>query len=344
MKRIQTNLRQQLLMFFVLTGCSFSCNDLSLNDESISPSGNEFQMAATVAALPPMPDMTQYRQITSASLARNLQNSDTYMLKFRYRLKTEYYYYNYERAIREEAMALNTNFGFQNFDFRQFSHFQINFAAYTGIPTLPSQISGTSDIYTPEQLQILNAYSSEMYNAQGTTDASLYYAYGRNMVQNSHSLSSEQKYVVLAFIETGNEFAKKYFAGQWQGVKSDVGATLNQSTSGCSVNWKSVWQGAVISAAAGAVSGAYVGATGGTVVLPFFGTVTGGVGGAVFGGAAGFAGGAAAGIAQELIFGCLFKTQTTQPDLTCNDIQYALNHSDCIQEIIDNKFWAKISG
>lgn len=99
----------------------------------------------------------------------------------------------------------------------------------------------------------------------------------------------------------------------------------------------------LFSGTAGAIYGGYIGSIGGTVALPGFGTVTGWLGGAVFGMASGFASGAAGAIAQQVIFGCLFKTRTTQPDLTCNDIQYALNLPDCIQEIIDNKFWAKLS-
>jgi hypothetical protein len=73
----------------------------------------------------------------------------------------------------------------------------------------------------------------------------------------------------------------------------------------CSIDFKSVWRGAVIGFFSGGVTGGVAGCLGGTVVLPVIGTATGCVGGAVFGAAGGFTAGALSGIAQEVVFKCV---------------------------------------
>ncbi len=77
----------------------------------------------------------------------------------------------------------------------------------------------------------------------------------------------------------------------------------NGRVKGCSVNWRSVWAGAVIGFVVGGVGGAKVGCAGGMVAGPI-GAASGCVGGAVMGGASGFIGGAATSVAGELLTSC----------------------------------------
>ena len=85
---------------------------------------------------------------------------------------------------------------------------------------------------------------------------------------------------------------------------SNLGTNNTRVYSGCTVNWRSVWAGAVIGAAVGAVGGIKAGLAGGTVVLPGIGSATGAVGGGVLGGAGGFIGATVTGVAAELLTSC----------------------------------------
>ncbi len=89
---------------------------------------------------------------------------------------------------------------------------------------------------------------------------------------------------------------------------------------GCTVNWRNVWAGAVISGTVGAVGGLKIGLAGGTVILPGIGSATGAVGGAVLAGANGFIGGTLVGVAGELLTSCFRNVQSV--DAIC---EQALN-------------------
>jgi len=102
------------------------------------------------------------------------------------------------------------------------------------------------------------------------------------------------------FIAEGGDDAIRQRLSQMK----ETNPSARVDAAGCSVNWRSVWAGAVVGFVSGAVGGCYAGATAGTVAVPIVGTVTGCVSAGVASGAVGFAGGVASGIASELLTSC----------------------------------------
>ncbi|SNT05897.1 hypothetical protein SAMN05421640_2203 [Ekhidna lutea] len=153
----------------------------------------------------------------------------------------------------------------------------------------------------------------------------------RIKLANSKGMTDEEKYEMIALVEYTNSLHQNLINGGLGQIANNILNTengrildapdldftnhcpddVNQpcdtgegGSSGCSVNWRDVWAGAVVGLTVGATQGAYVGATAGTVTFPVIGTVTGGVSGGVVGGAIGFVSGAATSVAAGLITSC----------------------------------------
>jgi hypothetical protein len=186
-------------------------------------------------------------------------------------------------------------------------------------------ISAINDISTlnDEQKTLMNSFVSDvaaLSDIDGTT--SFISAYNEKVV-TSATLNEEQKVQLLAFSALSTSFVKFMNEGGVEAVYDVMAKELGtpssnaRVSSGCTVNWRSVWAGAVIGAAVGAASGIKVGLAGGTVVLPGIGSATGSVGGGVLGGASGFVGGTVTGVAAELLTSCFRNIQSV--DVLCKN-------------------------
>lgn len=187
-------------------------------------------------------------------------------------------------------------------------------AAINDIPTL-----------NDEQKSLMNSLVSEvsaLSDINGTI--SLIASYNEKVVA-SPTLNEEQKVQLLAFSALSASFVKFMNEGGVEDIYSLMAKELGVSDtgtnarvySGCTVNWRSVWAGAVIGGAVGAIGGAKAGLAGGTIALPGIGSATGAVGGAVLGGAGGFLGGTVTGVATELLTSCFRNIQSV--DVLCKN-------------------------
>jgi hypothetical protein len=186
-----------------------------------------------------------------------------------------------------------------------------------------SAINGAT-IFNDEQKELMGALVSGMSDLADISGANGVIAAFNEKVATSGTLSEEEKVQLLAFSSLSSSFATFMNNGGAAAVYSSMAAELGvpdtdsnnaRVSAGCTVNWRSVWAGAVIGFGIGAVSGGKVGLAGGTVVLPGVGSATGAVGGAVLGGASGFVGGTVTGVAAELLTSCFRNIEST--DATC---------------------------
>lgn len=188
------------------------------------------------------------------------------------------------------------------------------------IPSIINSITTFND----EQKNLLNDFVYKVSISSDINDINtLILEYNKNVI-SSNTLSEEQKVHLLSFSSLSKSFVEFMTNGSIEEIYSsmakDFGITSgpnNARTLGCTVNWRSVWTGAVIAGAVGAINGAKVGFAGGTVTLPLIGSATGIVGGAVLAGAGGFVAGTATSIAAELLMTCFRNAQSV--DTTCKN-------------------------
>lgn len=173
-------------------------------------------------------------------------------------------------------------------------------------------VAAINDIptFNDEQKKLMNSLVREISRLSELNSAvNLISAYNEKVAMSA-TLIEEQKVQLLAFSALSSSFVKFMNEDGVSQVYDSMAKVLGISTptnarvSGCSVNWRSVWIGAVIGAGGGAVAGVKTGLAGGTIALPGIGSVTGGVAGGIFGLAGGFAGGTLTGVAQELLGSC----------------------------------------
>jgi hypothetical protein len=328
-----------VLLFLLQVGCS---EDLGLK----APTSQTFDagsMPLADATRQGGIDLTAFRALAAQSAAVSMVDADRFFVPY----GKYYLYYNYERMLRERAWSLTDDFSMSRLDVPALAR-NIELAklaaTYPSSP-LPGQISGASSVFSSTQISILNSYCSRMYGARNATDAAIFYTTTKNGVNTSTSLTRDQKIVLLSVIEVGNEFAKKFFAGAWSGIRRDVEEATGASVSGCTVDWRGVWAGGVVGGVVGAVFGAKAGAAGGTVAFPGLGTATGALGGGVIGFATGFIGGVGTAIAGQLLTTC-FRSPNQSPDiiLYCERLpEYLREPFDrCSMELLDHKVFFSI--
>lgn len=168
----------------------------------------------------------------------------------------------------------------------------------------PKRVANTEYLfpehYNDVQKQIISSFFDELISTEELGKVTELANNYRQTVSSS-ALSVNQSVEVLAYIESAAAlsvlFQEPSFLSSITNLQNDNGRVMC-----CSVDWKSVWQSAVLTGAGGAISGAYYGAAGGTIIVPGAGTVTGGVTGGVVGGAGGFISGASYEILRQLIF------------------------------------------
>ena len=181
--------------------------------------------------------------------------------------------------------------------------------------------------FSEAQIKFISEMESAMMDVESAEDLNDLIVRFRNKATGNDLMTDEQKLEMLAMVEYTHamheylinggldeiadrieNFDEGSGAGSRVYAQRQIDYKCNGScgAKGCSVNWRNVWQDAVVGFVVGGTSGVYVGATGGTVVLGPLGTVTGAVGVGVVGAAGGFVGGALQEIGGQLFFNCLF--------------------------------------
>lgn len=327
-----------VFLIVVITNCE-STNDLILSPPPKPP---------TVYVPPPKistaVDLVNYR-LKATQLTKDVMNeTDRYLGK-----NDMYIYINYERLVRSSIAELRLDFEIPNIDYNSFAKSVVNNSKvipYDGtIFNLSTQFPDISIYYNNYQISFLNKYFNDMYNADDLNTAVNYYTTIKNSVNNNTSLNSDQKIAVLGIIEYANEYAKRYFSGEWQFIYNDIinVSGLNVSKP-CSINWRDVWRSAVAGGVVSGIIGAYAGGTAGSVTVPVLGTASGAVAGGVFGFAAGFTSGAAMAVGTQLFFGCLMRSPVKAPDWQCQDFEYFKENLDhCLTETNDKKVFYELT-
>ncbi len=167
----------------------------------------------------------------------------------------------------------------------------------------------TTRIFNDVQKMYIKALSRDIAGLENYVDGFEIVNAFRNQINHSKELEEHDKILLLEFASGTNALLEFMDNDGAIAVQRSLQEMLGSSIPigrimGCSVNWRSVWAGAVVGFVGGAVRGAFVGAITGTFTVPILGTAIGGVGGAVFGGAVGFAGGAVTSVAANLLTTC----------------------------------------
>ncbi len=283
-------------------------------------------------------DLSAFRTIASSLFSSNLVQADQAIVKY----QTNYLYFNFERLIRQEATKLNSYFKFPAFDFAKLAR-EVDLVSagvpFSGQQILVSQVPGSAAHFTSEQLGVLDAFVGKMYSATDAASAAIYYKTTVDRINQSVTMTTDDKILLLSVAEVANEFAKNFFSGKLMGINADIQQATGLSLSGCSVNWRSVWAAGVVGGVVGAVFGAKAGAAGGTIAFPGLGTATGVVGGGVIGFATGFIGGVGTGVATELLTSCFRAKAVQNMALYCKYLPAYLRTplDKCSVELYDKK-------
>ncbi len=174
----------------------------------------------------------------------------------------------------------------------------------------------TSRIFNSIQKMYIKTLSRDIASLDNYVDGFSMVTAFRNQITHSKELEENDKILLLEFASGANALLEFMENDGALAVQRSLQEMLGNSVSigrtlGCSVEWRSVWAGAVVGLAAGVVYGGIIGATTGTFTVPILGTAVGGVGGAVFAGAWGFTSGAVYGITSNLLTSC-FRSGTLQ--------------------------------
>jgi hypothetical protein len=164
--------------------------------------------------------------------------------------------------------------------------------------------------FSSKQKDIAEPFINELLNSENPSLAKQSALNFQLKVTNSSLITDDEKLELLALSSATIAFSDFANNGGVELIRNALADELgvndtnpNGRIRGCSVNWRSVWAGAVIGAGVGAVYGAKAGCAGGMVAGPI-GAASGCVGGGVMGGASGFVSGAVTGVASELLTSC----------------------------------------
>ncbi|MFZ6010060.1 MAG: hypothetical protein ACOYXT_06890 [Bacteroidota bacterium] len=325
------------LLVILLSGCQdtgMESLQLGLTLPGRFPSGSSYPVVINT-----LPDMTALINLIEPQIATASNHNDVYL----YRIE-EHIFFNSERFVRDRANAMAESFNV-NWDVAAFvDGYSPALPPATFIK--PSQVANASMLYNAAQLSIIDSYAETLYDATDFESILGAGNYVRSRIRNG-LFTSEQRYLMMAFVISAEVLAFDFFNEEYSGVKNVIIETgVTGETLNCRVNWRSVWAGAVVGGVATGIHGVVIGATGGTVALPGFGTATGAVGGGVFGFAKGFIGGAASSIAAELLTSCFSQTvrhDTTPPEYMCDTFEEIKQNSNCL-EWADKKLAWKING
>jgi len=199
-------------------------------------------------------------------------------------------------------------------------------------PTTNARTSADDEHFTDAQLLFISDMDKAMANIRSAQNLQTVIDQFRSRAINNLSMSDEQKIEMLAIVEYSNSLHDYLVNGgvsEFIEILPESNGSISNGrvengdeyeifncqvtednpscsggSSGCSVNWRSVWGSAVVGLAYGATTGAIAGGTAGTVVFPVVGTVTGAVSAGVVGGAIGFIEGAALGVVGNLLLTC----------------------------------------
>jgi len=316
----------------------FSCmeTELTVSNSSFNPTPSPVPCCLT--QISPSLDMQAFAYAVSNLSIKNYLGTDAYINRD---LTT--FYFNTERLIRTEGVTFKNNFGGLNLDVSILAKDIIDKrAAYVPASSTPliSHIPGATSVFNSTQLSILDTYVAGVYNCTNGVQYMTYHKAAKDKIDYSTTLTRDQKIMALSVITIGMEIAGDFFMGKWNDIQTDINGLAVGTSGGCSVNWRSVWAGAVVGGTSGAIAGAYLGASGGTVVFPGLGTASGAVGCGVFGFALGFISGVTEGVASELLTSCFRKARMDAPLVDCDKLSYFQNHiEDCTRELNDHKYW-----
>lgn len=202
-------------------------------------------------------------------------------------------------------------------------------------------IIDTARVFNDVQKMYIKALSRDIASLDNFVDGFALVTAFRNQITHTKELEENDKILLLEFasganallefMENGGAIAIQRSLQEMIGNSVSIGRTL-----GCSVDWRSVWAGAVVGFTVGVVVGGITGATAGTFTVPLLGTAVGGVGGAVFGGAWGFTSGAVYSIAGNFLTSCFRSGTLQQTPPSCEEaweayLSYQTNTfpSDC---------------
>lgn len=286
-----------LLTILLILTISFSCQEKGVNE--IEPEINFDELAGFFA------DMSSNTlRFSNENLSFELSQNEEIRINnseiISNHLKTNYF----KNLPSEFEIDFEANFNARIADSGYFSDEQLKFIEAMGI--LMGEVRSSVELQ-----EVIDELRIELANSEGMTD--------------------NEKLEMIALVEYTNSLHQNLIKGGLEQIANNILNTengrildapdldftnhcpddVNQpcdtgegGSSGCSVNWRDVWAGAVVGLTVGATQGAYVGATAGTVTFPVVGTVTGGVSGGVVGGAIGFISGAATTVAAGLITSC----------------------------------------
>jgi hypothetical protein len=150
-----------LLTLLIVSGCT----DTMMNaPEEGNP---ENLVIAPSIILPPigLPPPTNTTELFQQSMGRAIHGFDRYMGTY----AGQYAYVNFEKYLRDEAIALAPYYGLQNMNWSYLHNLTIPNA--DGSRTLPSHVLGTTSYLDDDMVYFLDRYYDTMYDATSATDA-----------------------------------------------------------------------------------------------------------------------------------------------------------------------------
>lgn len=165
--------------------------------------------------------------------------------------------------------------------------------------------------FTDLQKDFMTTLTTDISQLDDINDAVDIISTFNQKVIKTEQFTEEQRIQLLSFSALAGSFVtfvNDDFGGIYEELSGEIGGSTSSSNSqrvaACSVNWRGVFLGGVVSFAVGAYAGGKAGLVAGTFTLPGVGTVTGAVAGAMLGGAGGFTGAVITGVAAELLGSC----------------------------------------